>query len=193
MARAPAPGARDRILDTATRLFYEQGVHAAGLQRVVDECGCGKNLLYREFPSKDDLIVGYLDRRREDFAALVDRATGPFPDDPAAQMVAIVRVLAEDAASPAFRGCPFLKVSAEFPDVEHPAHRVAFDHYDSLRTQLRELADRAGARDSQALADRLMLIIHGLAADGIMYGGHAATAVALAEDTIAAAIPAPSG
>jgi AcrR family transcriptional regulator len=187
MARQPAPGTRDRILDVATRLFYEHGTHDVGLQRVIDECGCGKNLLYREFASKDDLVVAYLAARSLEWKALVERATRPFPADPTAQLVAIVRILAEDAAAPEFRGCPFLKASAEFPDPDHPAHRAAVAHYQALRAQLRELAEQARAVDPDALADRLMLIIQGLAADGVILPHQAATALAFAEDIVAIA------
>jgi AcrR family transcriptional regulator len=188
MARTPAPGTRDRLLDTAARLFYDHGVHAVGLQQVIDECGCGKNLLYREFASKDDLIVAYLERNQGDWADRVERAIGPLAGDPAGQLVAIVRVAAEQVAAPGYRGCPFLNIHAEFPDATHPAHRLAVANYNAKRAQLRVLAERAAARDPAALTDRLMLILDGLYATGAILGGDSATAaVAFAEEIVRAA------
>jgi AcrR family transcriptional regulator len=193
MPRRPTPGAREHILDTAARLFYEHGVHAVGLQQVIDEYGCGKNLLYREFPSKDDLVVAWLERCHAEWKARVDAATEPLAGDPAGQLVAIVADAAETAACPGFHGCAMRNTRAEFPDPDHPAHRVSVERLASVRARLRDLAEQAHARDSDTLADRLMLIIDGVNT-GSAWSGHkgsAAAAVAFAEDVIRAATPAP--
>lgn len=186
MARKPAPGAHDRILDTAARLFNDHGVHAVGLQQIIDECSCGKNLLYREFGSKDELIVAYLERCRQDSAARIDRATQALADDPAGQLVAVVRVASEQVAAPDYRGCPFLNIHAEFPDTNHPAHQVSVAHRTALRAQLRDLAARAGAADPETLADRILLIVDGVYANGAILdtGGAAGAAVAFAEEVV---------
>jgi AcrR family transcriptional regulator len=186
MARKPAPGTRDRILDTAGRLFQEHGARAVGTQQIIDECGCGKKLLYGEFASKDDLVVAYLERCQQEWTAIMDEATRPYADDPAGQLVAMVRAVARQVTAPDFRGCPFRTTHAQFPDDRHPAHHVAVRHVNNLRNQLHRLAKRARARDPRALADRLMLIIDGLYINASMLGRRATAtvAVALADEVV---------
>jgi AcrR family transcriptional regulator len=189
MARKPAPGTRDRILDTATRLFYDHGVHAVGQQQLIEECGCGKNLLYREFASKDELVVAYLDRKARESEEIVEAAMAPYAGDPAAQMLAIVRSVAAQIATPGYRGCPFLNVHAEFPDPDHPVNRAAVAHRQTNLVRFRTLAEQAGASNPPLLADRIMLIVDGMYANGAMQGGEAtmAAAVSFAEEVVHAA------
>jgi AcrR family transcriptional regulator len=189
MARRPAAETRAHILDTAARLFDAHGVHAVGLQQIIDEYGCGKNLLYREFASKDDLVVAYLVECTKDWEARAESATRPLDGDPAAQLVAIVRAVADKATTSKTRGCALRNTFAEFPDPDHPAHQVAVDHFTAMRAQLHELAEQTSAPDPATLADRIMLIIDGLYANGATLGpaGAAAAAVTFAEDVVAAA------
>jgi AcrR family transcriptional regulator len=184
MARKPDPGTRDRILEVATRLFAKHGVHAVGLQQIIDESGCGKNPLYREFGNKDELVVAFLERCREDWSAIVDEAADT--TDPAQRLIALVDAVAKRAAEDGFRGCPLRNAFAEFPDETHPAHRVIVAHYTQRRDHLRELARQARARDPGALADRIALIIDGINANGAVLGktGALRTAVTFAEDTV---------
>jgi AcrR family transcriptional regulator len=190
MPRRPTPDARERILDTASRLFYDHGVHAVGLQQVIDEYGCGKNLLYREFPSKDELVVAWLERCHAEWEARIDAVTESMRGDPVGQLVAIVADAAETAASPGFRGCAIRNTRVEFPEPDHPAHRVAVERLTGVRSRLRDLAAQARARDPDALADRLMLIIDGVNTGGAWAGPRdPAAAVGFAKDVIAAAVP----
>lgn len=189
MARQPDPGARDRILDVASRLFLEHGVHPVGLQQIIDECGCGKNLLYRQFASKDELVVAYLRRCRREWEVVIAQEIQRAGDDPAGQLLAVVRAVAGQVRDPRYRGCPFLNTHAEFRDPGHPAHLVSAEHFDALRRQLQELAGRARLRDAGAVAERILLIVYGLYSTGAVLGGQDAVpgAIALAEQTIQAA------
>ncbi|MCA2230227.1 TetR/AcrR family transcriptional regulator [Nonomuraea aurantiaca] len=190
MARKPDPGARDRILSVASRLFQEHGPDGVGLQQIIDECGCGKNLLYREFGSKDDLVVAYLERCRQEWDDLVEKAAQPLHEDPAGQLVAIVGAVAERSATPGFRGCPLRNSLPSFPDDGHPARRVILDFHMAWRAHLRDLAERTGARDPRTLADKIMLLIDGLHASGPMLGeeGAGEAAVAFAKEAVIAAL-----
>ncbi|MBF6222503.1 TetR/AcrR family transcriptional regulator [Nocardia abscessus] len=190
MARKPDMGARGRILEAASGLFAVHGVHAIGLQQIIDQCGCGKNLLYREFTSKEELVVAYLERCRENWQRIEGDVAEAHPADPAAQLLGIVRAVAEQAVAEGFRGCPLRNAYSEFPDSSTAAHRVIVAYYADRHAHLRMLADRAEATDPEVLADRIALIIDGLHANGPVLGrdGAARSAVSFAEEILAAAI-----
>lgn len=186
MARKPAPGTRERILDTAARLFHEHGVRGVGMQQIIDECRCGKNLLYREFASKDELVASFIERCQNEWTAIMEHAAGPYAGDPSAELLALVRAAVVQATAPDFRSCPFRATHAELRDASHPARRLAVEHVKELRSRLRRLTSEAGADDPDMLADRLMLIIDGVYINSAMLGsdGAAPAALALAEELI---------
>lgn len=188
MARQPAAGVRDHILDTAAALFDTHGIHAVGLQQIIETYGCGKNLLYREFASKDDLIVAYLRRCQADWQQTVESALTGHESDPAAALISLVRAVADKSICAGSRGCPLRNTFAEFPDPAHPAHQVAADHFKDVRALLHSLAAQTSAPDPARLADRVMLIIDGVYANGATLGpdGAAPEAVQFAEEIITA-------
>ena len=190
MARKPDATARERILAVATRLFDAHGVHTVGLQQIIDELGCGKNLLYREFATKDELVVAYLERCQHDWTSIVERISEELPGDPAGQLIEIVAVVAEQATRPGFRGCPVHNTNAEFAVADHPVHRACVGHFDEVRDHLYDLAVRARADDPRTLADRIALIVDGVNANGAALGARGASSVArgLADDVVRAAL-----
>ncbi|TCO52899.1 TetR/AcrR family transcriptional regulator [Actinocrispum wychmicini] len=188
--RKRGPEVREHILDVASHLFDGNGVRAVGMQQIIDEFGCGKALLYREFANKDDLIVAYLQRFTKNWERVRSFADEQCPDDPAGQLVAIVSMVAELVTVPGFRGCPVRNTHAEFPDEDHPAHAVSVAYYDHVLASLIDLAKRTGAADPRTLADRIMLIIDGLNASGAARGreGSAPAGVAFARDVVKQAL-----
>jgi AcrR family transcriptional regulator len=137
-----ASSARRRLLDTATRLFYEGGIHAVGIDRIIAEAGVAKATFYNHFPSKDDLVVAYL----EEIDRLGRAAVAALPQQPPRKMIsAIMGRISEAVVAGGWRGCPFLNAAAEYPDPAS-AVRQAIDarrvwYHDSLRKLLAEDGD----------------------------------------------------
>src|SRR5579883_3132744 len=124
----PAPPrklAGDKVFEIAAELFYRRGIRAVGVEEIVKQAGVAKISLYRNFPSKDDLVVAYLERRNADFWHNWDETFGEYAGDPSAQLNAIMSYLAHRTTQPGYGGCPFLNFCAEFRDATHPGRRVA--------------------------------------------------------------------
>src|SRR5580698_7283180 len=149
---------RDRILRTASSLFYQRGVRAVGVDLVVEEAGVAKTSLYRHFRTKDDLIAAFLQREDEDFWNCF---TELHKTDPVAELEAHLDWIGERVGRPNYRGCPQLNVAAEFPNSDHPARRVASAHKQEVRRRLKGIAERLRVRRSDELAGQLSLLING--------------------------------
>ena len=160
-AAEPVPEVRDRILDTASRLFYGHGVRAVGVDLVVLEAAVAKTSLYRYFPTKDDLIVAFLEREDLEFWAQWDGVAAQFPDDPAGELDAHMRWIGERLARSNYRGCPQINVAAEFAEPDHPARQVSRRHMQALRDRLLNIAQRLGAARPEQLAAQLAVLVNG--------------------------------
>ena len=140
--RPAVPTTRRRLLDTATRLFYERGIHSVGIDRIIAEAGVAKATFYNHFPSKDDLVVAYL----EDQDRIGRAAVAALPKRPPAEMIAaIMGRIGEAAVAGGYRGCPFLNAAAEYPDRESRVRQVVDArrawYHESLRTLVTEAGD----------------------------------------------------
>ncbi|MEU8132672.1 TetR/AcrR family transcriptional regulator [Streptodolium elevatio] len=156
--------ARRRVLDTATTLFYAEGVHAVGIDRIIAEAGVAKATFYHHFPAKDVLVHAYLDeqyRAQRDAVAAVREASGG--ENPRELLLAVFDRMGEIAREPGFRGCPFINAAAEFPDAGHPVRQAVLDHRVWFRTVMTELLAAAGDPRAAETADILMLLRDGLA------------------------------
>lgn len=155
----PSRSARQRLLDAADELFYDEGVHTVGIDRIIEHAGVAKASLYNAFGSKEELIEAYLDSRHarttERLADAVGRHT-----DPVERVYAVFDAQAEMLAQPNFRGCAFMSASAEAPPggvIEHAADSYRAD----IRGLLTGLAADAGALDPATLGRQLHLIYDG--------------------------------
>lgn len=179
-----AASGRERVLRTAAELFYERGFHAVGVDLIIEQAGVAKTTLYRHFPSKDDLIVAYLDDANTRFWSWFEDAVDP-DVPPREQLVGLFEAVAKLATSPACLGCTFQVTAAEFPEAGHPGHATALAHKQAVGKRLHDLATSAGAGDPAALADPLLLLMDGAFAAARMYGRSSpATRVATAARTL---------
>jgi AcrR family transcriptional regulator len=160
--------ARDRILDTASKLFYAHGTRNVGVDRVIAESGVAKATLYAHFASKDDLVAAYLHKADTAWRDKLVAAATEAGDDPRDQLVGLFGAL-EQAGS---RGCAFLNTAAEAPGT--PAHELTKEHKARVRMWVRDLARQAGAPQPSELARELTLLLDGALAAGTLDDGPAA-------------------
>ncbi len=179
---------RQRILDTASEMFYREGVRAVGIDAIITRSGVAKMSLYRNFPSKDALVTAWLEDRNEFFWRRWERAEATQAGNPGGQLEAILDMVAATASHPKWRGCPFLNTGTEFPEPEHPARAVILANKRAVRERLRTLAAAASARDPDLLAQQLQLLIDGAYAIGQSLGpaGPAKTVASAGRALIAA-------
>jgi AcrR family transcriptional regulator len=168
-------GVRDRILETASTLFYRHGVRAVGVDLVVEKAGVAKTSLYRHFGTKDDLIAAFLEREDADFWGTWDRVAGLHTGDAAAELDAQLEWIGERVGRPNYRGCPQINVAAEFPEKDHPARKVAAGHKLEMRRRLDGIARRLGVDRPAELAGQLSLLINGAFVSSQILGASEAT------------------
>ncbi len=167
VAHSPA---RQRLLEVASELFYQEGIRAIGVDTIVERSGVGKATLYRHFPTKDDLIAAYLEQEDRLWWQWFEEVIAPHEGSPKAQLLAFFEACTRRLTQPGFRGCAFLNALAEFSEADHPAHRCAVEHERALRWRLSQLSQQAGARDPEVLADQLLLVSNGALASASIFG-----------------------
>lgn len=157
-----ATATRENLIQTAHDLFYCEGFHSVGLDRILSQVGVTKTTFYNHFASKDDLVIEALrwhDRWWQDtFRQMLRRHGG---DTPRGQLLAVPDALQELFEGGQYNGCIFINVAVEFPLAHDPAHKLAAEHKHAMEDILRELAGYAGAPDPKALAAELALVMEG--------------------------------
>jgi AcrR family transcriptional regulator len=169
--------ARDRILETAFRLFYARGTKAVGVDLIIAESGVAKATFYKHFPSKDELVLAYLDKVDGIWSGQLHAAAEAAGPDPADQLVGLFDALGTACRRDGYRGCAFINAAAEaLPGT--PIHERTVAHKQAVLAWVRDLSSRAGAADPDALARSLTLLLDGGLADGALAADPAAAAAA---------------
>ena len=157
----PKSRVRDRIMQTATALFYCRGIRAVGVDAIANEAGTNKMSFYRNFGSKDDLVAEYL-RGEERLGWLWwDETVAEHAGNPRAQVESLFDVLVTNTCKSESRGCALANAAVEITEPDHPARPIIEKYKAEMRRRFRELAHEMGAREPDSLGDALMLLWEG--------------------------------
>lgn len=173
---SPRRPARERLLTAAEELFYREGVQSVGIDKIIERAGVAKASLYSNFTGKDDLVRAYLEARYDARRAAIETKLA-LHEAPRDKLASVFDVMAEAIARPNYRGCAFLRATAEMP-AEASGRQVCRDARRWTRQLFLRLADEAGATHPDALADQLLLVYDGAAASAQMDSDPASAAIA---------------
>ncbi|MGJ0485582.1 MAG: TetR/AcrR family transcriptional regulator [Methylomicrobium sp.] len=152
---------KERILQSASELFYRQGIRATGVDAIVKAAGTTKMSLYHYFPSKSDLVLAHLQQSAETMRERIITGIAERATEPKARLLAIFDVFGEMLRLDGFRGCPFINAATEATGDEEAFKQVSADFYQQFRLRLEEWAVAAEARQPEMLARQLVLLISG--------------------------------
>lgn len=176
-AAGPA-SVEERILDSACGLFYREGLHAVGIDRVLAEAGAAKASLYAHYSSKDDLVAAYLEQRGEAWRARAAEAVAAAGHDGRAGLRRLFELLEEWTATPEFRGCPFHNAAGELPDPDHPARAVTRRHREWLHGLVHRLVEAAGVSDVDRISRAIVVLQDGAVSSALLDGDSGAVGAA---------------
>ena len=155
------PSRREELIRGALLLFYREGFHATGMDRVAAEIGISKTAIYKHFRTKEDLILATLRLRDETFRYWFFNRIEELSSDPAGQLLAMFDALGEWFKTPDFKGCMFVKAASEFQSRSHPIHLQSAEHKRLLERHIQALAKKAKVKDPAGLAKQLLLLKEG--------------------------------
>ncbi|MDX3851731.1 TetR/AcrR family transcriptional regulator [Streptomyces sp. AK02-01A] len=172
MSRSPKGGstsaARERLLSTASRIFYAEGIHSVGIDRITTEAQVTRATLYRHFSGKEELVLAYIgqaDLGIREQAATAQAGSG----SPADRVRAVARSIADGIQSPGFRGCAFLNAVAEYPDPAHPVHQAVLAHRQWFLDTVTSLLAQTGDAPADAAGRHLVMLRDGAMAAGCLF------------------------
>ncbi|MBE7373834.1 TetR/AcrR family transcriptional regulator [Pseudomonas lopnurensis] len=154
-----ASSKRDQLIDTAEQLFYREGYHATGIDRILSESGVAKMTLYKHFKSKDELILAVLEARQRAMLERLHQRAARLP--PREALLGMFDGLHGMIGGGTFCGCLFINAAAEYHAHDHPIHRRSAAYKAELRDYLCELLERLEAPHPQRLARQLQYLVEG--------------------------------
>jgi AcrR family transcriptional regulator len=187
---APKSRVRDRIMKTASELFYRYGIHAVGVDAIASAAGSNKMSFYRNFASKDQLVAEYLRSEEREGLLWWDETVAAHVGNPRLQVESLFDMLVENNCEEDSRGCALANAAVEITEPDHPARPVIEKYKADMRRRFGQLAREMGAREPDALGDSLMLLWEGayltrvtMGADGPVQGAAKAARALIAAYT----------
>ena len=171
MTRWPArQEMQERILETADRLFYQDGIRAVGIDRIIAEAGVAKMSLYKHFPSKDDLILAVLKYREEGVLEFFRSAMERHGKKAKNPLRAFFAALKEWFETPGFRGCAFQNAAVELADPAHPGTEFVRGHKERFSEFLHGLVEEAIGQSAEKVAPAVALLVEGAVVTAVIQG-----------------------
>jgi AcrR family transcriptional regulator len=161
---------RDHLLAVAQRMFCETGFHAVSVDAILEEAGVARMTLYKNFGSKEDLIVATLKREDTMFRQWLASAVEARSSHPQDRIVGLFHALHDRFASDGYYGCAFIRASIEYPASGHPVHRAAQAHKEMIRSYLRGLVAEVDGADPVTLSEQLYLLFEGAITASQLHG-----------------------
>ena len=158
---APKSRVRDRIMRTASDLFYRHGIHAVGVDTIASEAGTNKMSFYRNFASKDELVAEYLRSEEREGLLWWDETIAAHAGNPRLQVESLFDMLVVNNCDEDSRGCALANAAVEITEPDHPARPVIEKYKADMRRRFHQLARDMKAREPEALGDSLMLLWEG--------------------------------
>jgi AcrR family transcriptional regulator len=175
-----AADARQRILDGASELFYQDGIRATGINTIISYSGVAKATFFKYFPAKDDLVLAWLQQPASRWLDRIRTELDAKTASPANKLLGFFDLLGEWFAQDDFRGCAFQNAAAESPETAHPVRQAAHDYSLEIQGYLRRIARDAGLSNPARAAEQLHLLVEGAIATAVATRSPAAARVARA-------------
>jgi AcrR family transcriptional regulator len=160
---------RDRLIDTAADLFYDRGLPNVGINEVTERAGVARMTLYNNFDSKEALALAAFERQAEARRALIEKRLERARTASDA-VKAMFDVSEQFATKSSFRGCPFINVAVQDPQLRGPMHALVRAHKDWIRAKFRDIAARAGHRKPETAAQQLLALLDGASVEAFIQG-----------------------
>jgi AcrR family transcriptional regulator len=160
--------ARQRLLSTAMRIFYTEGIHAVGVDRIIAEAKVTRATFYRHFPGKEDLVLTYLREVHRMERGAIEAAVAA-AGTPAEALLAVAGTIAGNIHSPGFRGCAFLNAAAEYPDPGRPVHQEIIAHRQWFLDTITGLLAQVAKESSDEAGRHFVMLRDGAMAAGCLF------------------------